>query len=200
MAELVKIYKQHFDTCDALWDVGTRDGNDAAYLAKELAAKSVYAIDANPTAIQKTKSNYPEMNVIHTAIADYEGEAEFTEVVSDNPDYAGCSSLTVRMDNTTLTHRKHKVKVTTLESLFESAPDLVKIDLEGYTYEALRGMGDTLQYVKCLHLETELQPHHEGAKTSQDVADFMIAAGFELKAKLYEWAGVEDQVWINPKG
>lgn len=199
MAQLVKIYKAHFDTCDSVWDVGTRDGDDAAYLGQRLGAKQIYAIDANPTAVAKTRAKHPELIVIETAVSDYEGEAEFIEIVSDNKDYAGCSSFTPVL-NKGLERRKHKVKVTRLDSLFETAPDLIKIDLEGYTFEALVGMGKCLQEVKCLHLETEPEPHHEGGRTSAEIIEFMTDAGFELKGKFYEWAGVEDQVWINPKG
>lgn len=199
MQQLVQIYKSHFLTCETVWDVGTRDGEDAVYLGKQLGAKDIYAIDANPTAIAKTKK-HPELIVIETAIADYEGHAEFTEIVSDNKDYAGCSSFTAVLDNQAVERRKHKVKVTRLETLFDKAPDLIKIDLEGYTYEALLGMGDYLESTKCLHLETELEPHHEGAKTSKEIAEFMTNKGFELEGKFYEWSGVEDQVWINPKG
>lgn len=202
MQELVRIYQAFFADCDTVWDVGTRDGDDAAFLGQQLNAKSIVAFDANSTAVVATLTRHPHLTVVHTAISDYDGEAEFTEIISHNKDYAGCSSFTPNINVAGIEKKTHTVKVSRLRNYLTAnhAPSLVKIDLEGYTYEALVGLGEAISRVRCFHLETEIKPQHEGAKTSADIYDFMIAQGFQLEGRFYEWAGVEDQVWINPRG
>jgi hypothetical protein len=76
--------------------------------------------------------------------------------------------------------------------------DLVKVDVEGFTWEVLNGFGLRLRDVKMFHLETDhikTQPNH---KSPEEIAAFMEANDFFLVDKSYEWGpGIEDQIWIN---
>ena len=205
LGEVVATYRKHFgETAEVILDAGTRDGHDARYLQQNLNAQTVIAIDANPIAVSNTRSNYPDFLLIETALADYEGVAEFDQIISEREDFAGSSSLSRYGDFPGTTRNTIKVNVTTMANVLDvympdvSSLDVVKVDLEGYTFEFLQGLGRYLDIAKVLHLETEAFHRHEGHKTNKDVMAFMAASGFELVSKSYEWGPtIEDQLYIN---
>lgn len=206
LGEIVVAYRENFgDVAAVIYDAGTRDGDDASYLAETLGAKTVVCFDANPLAVVETQARYPSFTVIETALADYDGEAVFTQIVSDRADHAGSSSLTNVWEWPDAELNQIHVNVARMDSLIESRklpiPDIIKVDLEGYSYEFLLGLGDYLSRVKLLHLETETFERHEGHKDNKTVAEFMKANGFRLVCTSYEWGpSIEDQTWVNCKG
>jgi FkbM family methyltransferase len=203
LGSLVQIYKQYFgDTAETVWDCGTRDGDDAEYLGIALKASRVIAIDANPIAIQATKAKYPNFEVIHTAITNYDGQTSFDIIRSDRKDYAGSSSIIRTQNFPDSDYSKAFVSATRMDTLIKSLEpvtlDLLKVDLEGFSYEFLEGMGEYLSEAKVLHLETETFARHPGHKNANQVAEMMLQAGFWLAEKSYEWGpSIEDQVWVN---
>jgi FkbM family methyltransferase len=204
LGSLIDIYTKHFGpTADIVFDCGTRDGADAAYIQSRLQAKQVYAIDANPLAIEKTRRLHPELTVIETALSDYSGEATFTQIIADREDYEGSSSF-IAMTYPAAKYQKITVQVKTMIELLtelglqDSVLDVVKVDLEGFTYEFLIGMGKSVQNTKVFHLETETFARHAGHRDSLAIQEFMTDAGFELKDVSYEWGPtIEDQIWVN---
>lgn len=204
LGELVFAYKTAFgDTAEIIFDCGTRDGEDAAYLKSELKAREVYAIDASPRAIVKTVTNHPDLIAIHTALSNYNGSATFTELISEREDYEGSSSFVIPAGFEDVEQRQITVEVVTMQSLIDRLGltgvelDIIKVDLEGYTYEFLEGMDDIRQ-AKVYHLETETFDRHEGHRNNKEVARVMQEAGFALAALSYEWGPrIEDQVWVR---
>lgn len=206
---LVTSYRKFFgDTAEIIFDIGTRDGHDAFFLEFILNSTHEYAIDANPEAINITKRNYPHMAVIHTAVSDYDGTTSFQQVSHEREDYVGCSSIYAQKlvdqedfkDHVTTIEVPVK-KMTTLLSelnLLDRVIDLVKVDVEGYTWEFLMGLEDRIKNVKCFHLETEQSATHPNHKNSKVIKEYMSSNGFYLADVSYEWGWhIEDQVWIN---
>ena len=199
---LVTSYRKFFgDTASIIYDVGTRDGHDADYLKQKLNGQVVYAIDANPLAVEATKTNYPEFNTIYTAVSDYVGETTFQQVNHENIGYVGSSSIyadkLVTQEDIIGSVTDITVPVTTIQKPSDII-DLMKVDIEGYTWEFLQGLEDKIYNVKCFHLETEHLSTHPNHKNSFIIADYMIDKGFYLADKSYEWGfPIEDQVWIN---
>jgi FkbM family methyltransferase len=203
LGEIVIAYRENFgDVAKVIYDAGTRDGDDASYLSETLGADTVVCFDANPLAVLATQEKYPGFTVIETALADYNGEAVFTQIVSERADYSGSSSLTNVREWPDAELNQIPVKVARLDTLIDTLdlpiPDILKVDLEGYSYEFLQGLGKYLQSVKVLHLETETFERHQGHKDSKAVAEFMKANGFRLVSTSYEWGpSIEDQTWVN---
>ena len=206
LGEIVIAYRENFgDVATVIYDAGTRDGDDASYLAHTLRADTVVCFDANPLAVSATRNKYPGFKVIETALSDYDGEGVFTQIVSEREDYAGSSSLTNVRQWPDAELNQIPVKVSRMDTLIESLelpiPDIIKVDLEGYSYEFLEGLGKYLHAVKVLHLETETFERHKGHKDNMAVAEFMRANGFQLVWTSYEWGpNIEDQTWVNSRG
>jgi FkbM family methyltransferase len=201
----VETYKQYFGgTAETIIDVGTRDGDDAEFLRQQLSGKYIYAIDANPIAVEATMDRYPEFEVFETAISNYNGTTSFVQIVSDRIDEAGSSSIEDYSFFEGATYNTIDVNVIRMDKFIEEFVsqdiiDFIKVDIEGYTYEFLEGLGKEINKVKMLHLETETFDRQEGHKNNNEVLNFMTNAGFLLAGVTYEWGPrIQDQVWINP--
>ena len=201
---IVDKYKQYFDNdASVIFDVGSRDGDDAAYLADLLGADQVFAIDANPIAVEQIKERHPDFNTFFTAVSEYDGTTEFTQIVSDDKDHAGSSSIENYSFFEEATYNTITVPVTRMDTFIEANGlqntmlDVVKVDIEGYSYEFIMGMGEYVSNVKLFHLETEMFNRHPGHKNNNLVIDLMTERGFLLCHTSYQWENIQDQIWIN---
>ena len=203
---LVSYYKIYFgDTAENIFDIGTRDGDDANFLKQELNTTNVYAIEARPQAAKLTKEKYPDFMVFETAVSDFSGETEFYEIVSEDADYVGSSSIyNNKFERPEYPYNVIKLPVITMNKLIEKNNlsdvifDIVKVDIEGFTFQLLCGMHNYIKNVKMFHLETEKWPTHTTHRNSTEVANVMKSHGFILVAKQYQWGeDIEDQIWVN---
>jgi FkbM family methyltransferase len=205
LEHVVEKYKKYFgDTANTIIDVGTRDGDDAEFLRERFSAKNIYAIDANPLAVAEARSKYPNFNIFETAVSNYDGTTKFVQIVSDDKDHAGSSSIENYSFFEEAQYNTIEVPVTRMDTLLDSLDielpiDIIKVDIEGYTHEFLEGLGEYIKDVKLFHLETETFYRHFQHKTNNHIINFMINNGFLLCDVQYQWGeGIQDQTWINP--
>jgi hypothetical protein len=85
-----------------------------------------------------------------------------------------------------------EVKLTRLDALFGEPVDLLKLDLQGYELEALRGCGEWIRQIKLITTEVEFLPLYEGQPLFSDVEAYLRERGFCL-LNLYE-------LWTQPDG
>jgi len=76
-------------------------------------------------------------------------------------------------------------------------PDVVKIDVEGKSYEVLEGFGKYLQDVKILHVETEIKDIYGNQKIKDDIVKFMGDKGFKVVHSLWIPQFQEDLIFLN---
>ena len=82
-------------------------------------------------------------------------------------------------ENSPLQRTKEKRQVRTLDSLFPSEKfDLIKIDVQGYEIEVLKGASNILANCKSLILEVSLIEINESCPLISDVLSFMDESGF----------------------
>jgi hypothetical protein len=79
-----------------------------------------------------------------------------------------------------------------LDSVFDQEIDILKLDLQGYELEALRGATTLLPRVKTITVEVEFVPLYNGQPLFGDVDVCLRQAGFRL-LNLYE-------LWTQPDG
>lgn len=78
--------------------------------------------------------------------------------------------------------------------------DVIKIDVEGATYEVLKGMGDLLSTIKIMHIETETIQYFQGQKLHQEVIELLEENNFSMidSTSCSIGSGAQcDSVWIN---
>lgn len=59
-------------------------------------------------------------------------------------------------------------------------PDVIKIDVQGYEYQVLKGFGDLLDHVVAIELETSLYQIYEHQKTLPDILTYLAQFDFVL--------------------
>lgn len=76
------------------------------------------------------------------------------------------------------------VGVRTLDSFLDTAaldpPDLIKLDVQGYEMEVLRGAGRCLQKSQVLLVEVSYRQIYQGSPLAHDVIAFLGDAGFRI--------------------
>lgn len=124
------------------------------------------------------------------AVSDQRGTAIFYEdnITGQNnsllPDYAGADCVS-RTHGQELIRTPNKVQVITLDDyLAENGlrPDFVKIDIEGFEFQALRGMSKTLANLDALMVEV--------TQRQKEVSDLLKSHGFVLHNEACEQISV----------
>lgn len=116
-----------------LLDIGANVGNHSIYFAQFF--KSVNCFEPNSRLfplLTLNTSNFKNITLHNIGISDHEGEA----VLSFNEDNVGAGSITIS------NNQKQQVKIVlkTLDQLGINHPiHVIKIDIEGHEYEALKG-------------------------------------------------------------
>jgi FkbM family methyltransferase len=215
LTSTVDAYRTHFGIAGdpLVYDVGACDGVDGATIFHRIGPgladvnDNLVLIDANPVAAELCRTNYPTATTHWAAVTDNEGPTPFLQVCSPDRDVAGTSTLDVGARGTkngAATINEITVPAVRLDSIIDASReiDVMKIDVEGYTWQALHSLGELLQLVRVFHLETEIESTrpvmHDGWRNNEEIAAFMTAAGYELSAREYDWGPtVEDQVWVR---
>lgn len=200
---IVQAYRDHYTASPMIVDVGARDGDDTAALVTALGGSGI-AIEARPDAAQTIRVTHPHLTVIQAAVHDHDGMTGFAVLESDDPDVVGSSGFRFERSYA-LGVPAHVIQVPCrrLDGILPEGPiGVLKVDVEGFTLEALHGLGERIADVRVAHLETETParsgaPWHERV-TNGVVADFMRRHGFTLTDLAYEWGpSIEDQTWVR---
>lgn len=185
-----------------VYDVGSRDGDDGMELAhrihfgnksKLLKQATIVLFECNPSQAEYIRQKYPTAIVHEIAAWNYRTLMNFKQF-SGNKNEVGSSSLREDWQPTLKNFKWISVQADRLDALIPPYQqiDIMKIDVEGCTWEVLQGLGDRLRNVRVYHLETETKT------TTKKITEFMQAHGFELVTTEHEWGQwLSDQVWIR---
>lgn len=189
---------------ETILEIGSRDGHDANFMQSYFGIKdeNVFVVEPNRILAKHISNSYPNYNVFECAISLTKGVANFNQVMTDNADLNGVSSLLDRHDSFYADHRTMKIEVQTITGKdlmrhIKKPIDICKIDVEGLTYEVLQSFGDTLQMIKSFHLETEHLEVWKGQKLHSDVCKFMSDAGYLMIGENPAWSVQSDSIWVK---
>ena len=184
-------------------EIGSMDGEDSAILENHYSTGKVTVIEAHPTFYERISTKYPNFAVYNFAVSDSNGTVEFNAVTEDSsnlgissihdrsqswPAYGGTQFSkvqipTVRMDTFLIDHGIAEI-------------DLLKVDVEGHSFEVLVGFGDLLKNVKSIHIENEHVEVWSGQKLYRDVEKILVDSGFILTSIRVGWPQT-DSIWIR---
>lgn len=90
------------------------------------------------------------------------------------------------------TSQEIQVQQVRLDEILDDEIDILKLDLQGYELEALKGCGRLLENIKTMTVEVEFVPMYDGQPLFGDIDVFLRKNGFKL-LNLYE-------LWTHPDG
>lgn len=105
------------------------------------------------------------------------------------PDMAGSSLIPTPEEAWSYGKKQRKVRVQTIDSILEEhglpVPDLVKMDIQGYEIEALKGASGVLGKTELIILEVSLFRFSEHQPLAHEVIEFMAKHGYHI----YDFCG-----------
>jgi len=198
--ELVK--KQGTFSVDTIMEIGSMNGYDADELTQYFKPKRTVIIEAHPIFAQAISKTFPEYEVYNFAAGNKNKEIDFN-AVTVNSSNLGMSSMLDR-ESTYPSHEVEYFPVTVQQVRMGllcdaqdiTSIDLLKIDVEGSSYEVLEGFGDMIWNVKCIHIECEHVPVWKGQKLYSDVEQYLIGKGF-IPVSIRIGFPQSDSVWVK---
>jgi FkbM family methyltransferase len=186
------------DKIKTIIEIGSLDGADSLALKKAFPAATVYTIEGLPDNFEQYLKNQTEIRAFNIVICNYIGMVDYH--VKDINGLHGIFNRGNEYGNKII-----KLPCTTAEKFCEvndiTSIDVLKIDVEGATYEVLESLGNMLTKTKLIHLETETFPFFDGQKLHNEVCNFLLNNNFELLemtfANITSDGKQSDSVWIN---
>lgn len=197
MLEFVELIKKYWINPICIVEVGSMDGKDSLFFKETFPNAEVYAIEGLPENYQIIKK-IKYINSIQAVVFSQDGNIKFHKKninglhgIYDRGSIYG--TQVIDMPCFTL---ERILKENGIEKI-----DVMKIDVEGATFDVLKGMGDMISEVGIMHIETESYPFFKGQKLHKDVVSLLLNKGFELvqrsQVKINENGFQYDSVWIS---
>jgi FkbM family methyltransferase len=170
-------------------DVGANAGQFAIACAKLYPNVRIHSFEPVPECfeeLQKNISGFGKVVVYPLALGESEGEISFRI----NAHSQSSSALPLaRAHRETFPEaretRKITAEVSTLDRVFADVelrrPVLLKLDVQGYEVQVLRGGVETLRRVDYVVLEASFKPMYEGEPLFMDVVRWMEGRGFRFE-------------------
>ncbi len=163
-------------------DIGANAGDWSRMARSVFPGVPLLMVDGNPEMAQAIRATATECGAA-AAVCALLGP----DVRNDVPFHVLGTGSGVLPELTTFSREVRHLPMTTLDRVVEDAtqaplqaPLLMKLDVQGFELEVLRGGSRTLGMAEVVILETSVLPYNEGAPTFEDVVAFMRTAGFSV--------------------
>jgi FkbM family methyltransferase len=199
MESFMTLSKEYFhkDDIKNIMEIGSLDGVDSLLFKNHYPDANVFCIEGLPDNYNQYLKDLTNITPINAVIADYDGIIKY-----HHKNINGIHGILDRgqeYGSKVLELPCYTIK-TICENYKINSIDIVKIDVEGATYEILNSMGDILKTIKIMHIETESYPFFNNQKLHDTVSDFLIEKGFTMidMSSVNIAGGLQhDSVWIN---
>jgi FkbM family methyltransferase len=185
---LLKTILEHFNIRTVL-DVGANEGQfgskiiDLGYSGKIYSFEPIVSVHKMLT---QNASKFPQWSAINMGIGNKEEELMIN--VSENLASSSVFEVdrkSVQADPATRTTHQEKIKITTIDSFVSSqknldAEILLKLDIQGFELEALKGARASLPNFKLIQVELSFIPVYEKAPLYKEVINFLEENDFEI--------------------
>lgn len=184
-----------------IMEIGALDGKDSLLFKEAFNKANIFCIEGLKENYDKYLVELTTINPINIVVTNYDGFIDYHK-----KDVNGIHGIFNRGDKYG-TDIVKGVPCKTIKTICTdnniTSLDMVKIDVEGATYEILEGMGDMLKTIKIMHIETENYPFFKGQKLHDEVVKLLIDNGFtmvDLSGVIIEHGGMQhDSIWVNNK-
>lgn len=180
---------QHY-SIDMVIDVGANTGQYALELMEAGYRGPIFSFEPIQqafTQLKKNASRFPQWQVFPLAVGSSIQELEIN--ISDNlvsSSFLDVKQASIHAEPKTRYTRKEKVKMTTLDSflgdhnLDQFRAPLLKMDVQGFELEVLKGAVTILPKIKILQAELSFVPLYEGGPLYQEFLSRMADLDLEI--------------------
>jgi len=180
MFQSIKTMKRRGFTPKTIIDVGAYTGGWTTSVIKYFPEAKFIMCEAQPTKkpfLEKIKQKFPSQVEYHMGLL---GAKE-----KDNmPYYLMETGSSVFEENSGYDREKVQLPMRTLDTLIDvnslEAPFLLKLDVQGYEIEVLKGARTLLAKADIILLEVSILEYNKGAPLIAEVIDFMNTHGFSM--------------------
>lgn len=180
-------------------DVGANVGQFAVAAAKIFPDVKVHSFEPNPACAQtlvKNVNSLSNVTVHQLALGDSEGEVSFH--VNSHSHSSSILPLSTNHKRA-FPHAREletiQVPLSTLDVVFEAttfeSPVLLKLDVQGYEVQVMRGAREFLKRVDFVVLEASFKPMYDGELLFMETVKFMEEFGFVFRRPVG---------WLNDPG
>lgn len=199
MQEFVATVQSHFNNSDIrnIMEIGSMNGADSLFFKEKYPDANVFCIEGLPKNYEEFLKNLKNITPINIVVADYDGIINYHEKdingihgIFDRGNEYGSTVLNLKCARVDTICNRYNI----------NCLDMIKIDVEGATYEILKSMGEKLKTAKIMHIETESYPFFKGQKLHNQVCDLLEASNFhmlELSSATINQGEQHDSIWIN---
>ncbi len=169
-------------------DVGANVGQFAVASAKLFPEVFVHSFEPNPncvTLLQRNVRSLHNVAVYPVTIGEREGEIDFH--INSHSHSSSVLALSENHQDAFPDAREVgtiRVKMTTLDQVLAgvelAAPILLKLDVQGYEAQVLRGSPEVLKRVDYLVVEVSFKPMYQGETLFMDIARMVETLGFHF--------------------
>jgi FkbM family methyltransferase len=173
-----------------IFDVGAHKGEWSKMVKLIFPDASIYMFEPQIEMIkhlEKLVHKFSDIRLIQKGVGSKVDKLLFT--IWD--DFAGSSFLPKENENLMQSGKQREIEVITLDTLLENTdiqiPDIVKLDIQGYELEALKGGASLFGKTEVFILEVALYPFEDmpGIPTFIEVVNFMFERGYVV----YDFGG-----------
>lgn len=167
-------------------DGGANRGNIINIFLRQYAEPTIYAFEPIPAFAQALQEKYADKEKVHI----------FQKALGSEPSTVAFNILNAQNSSSIFSpgewnHKYHGDRMAVAEvanvelvrldqALPVDAVDILKLDLQGYELQALKGAGQLLERVKVIVTEVEFVPLYENQPLFGDIDVFLRQAGFRL--------------------
>lgn len=173
----------------AIIDGGAHLGGATEILETLLPEATFHCFEPDPTLVQTLENKFtdnPQVRVVQTALGDVAGKAKFNINVSRPTNSLLPSSESLQPDLKQLCQlvEQVEIEVITIDEYCRANSiehmDVIKLDLQGYDYRALKGAAATLENAKVVLVEVLFKEIYKDCHCFPDILNLMIDRGFKL--------------------
>lgn len=216
--KLYKIYQSYFpNNINAVLDVGANKGQTLSFFLKLNPQCRITSFEPNKDLFQKLTEKYKELknvNIYNLGISDAEGEKMFQENVLDYTstfeelnqasNYLHYKARILGVNSNEIIKKTYVVKTTTLATFInqhiQEPIDVLKIDIEGHEYAALKGLFQepVRQSIKYIQIEDHEDDMYINKIPFEMVKKLLFENGYEVKTIIkHNFAKINEVIFYN---
>ena len=169
--------------CESILDVGANQGLWSR-MAKEIYPEANFYLIEPQIEMEENLQNFCKEFNSSTYFLSGAGANPDKLIFTVDDDLAGSSFLPKKNDKLLKTGRQRIIDIITIDSLIEASkikrPELIKLDIQGFELEALKGAKQTFGYTEAYILEVSLFPFSDvpGIPVFSEVVKFMLERNY----------------------